>query len=69
MSTKDKLEIIPLGGLGEFGMNLMIYRHGDDCILVDTGMLFPGEDHLGVDVVIPDLSFLEDDPVELQHQP
>jgi ribonuclease J len=54
------LEIIPLGGLGEFGMNLMVYRHGDDCLIVDAGMMFPGEEHLGVDVVVPDLSFLDD---------
>jgi len=60
LSPKPQLEIIPLGGLGEFGMNMMLYRHGDDCLLVDSGMMFPGEEHLGVDVVIPDLSFLED---------
>jgi ribonuclease J len=40
-------------------MNLMVYRHGDDCLVVDAGMMFPGAEHLGVDVVIPDLSFLE----------
>jgi ribonuclease J len=49
-----------LGGLGEFGMNLMVYRCGDDCLVVDAGVMFPGEEHLGVNVVIPDLSFLED---------
>ena len=54
------LEIIPLGGLGEFGMNLMVYRLGEDCLVVDAGMMFPGAEHLGVDVVIPDLSFLDD---------
>jgi len=60
LSSKPQLEIIPLGGLGEFGMNLMVYRYGDDCLLVDSGMMFPGEEHLGVDVVIPDLSFLDE---------
>lgn len=59
MTRHDHLEIVPLGGLGEFGMNLMIYRHGDDCVVVDAGMMFPGEEHLGVNVVIPDLSFLD----------
>jgi len=54
------LEIVPLGGLGEFGMNLMVYRCGEDCLVVDAGMMFPGQEHLGVDVVIPDLSFLDD---------
>lgn len=59
MPQQTHLEIVPLGGLGEFGMNLMVYRHGDDCVVVDAGMMFPGEEHLGVNVVIPDLSFLE----------
>jgi ribonuclease J len=54
------LEIVPLGGLGEFGMNMMLYRYGSDCVVVDSGIMFPGEEHLGVDVVIPDLSFLDD---------
>jgi ribonuclease J len=56
----NHLEIIPLGGLGEFGMNLMVYRFGRDCVIVDAGMMFPGNEHLGVDVVIPKLDFLED---------
>ncbi len=54
------LELIPLGGLGEFGMNLMVFRIGDDCIVVDAGMMFPGAEHLGVDVIIPELGFLDD---------
>jgi ribonuclease J len=60
LAQPTHLEIIPLGGLGEFGMNLMVYRHGEDCLVVDAGMMFPGVEHLGVDVVIPDLTFLED---------
>jgi len=54
-----QLEIIPLGGLGEFGMNLMLYRWGDDCLIVDAGMMFPGDYLPGVDFVLPDLSFLD----------
>ena len=54
------LEIIPLGGLGEFGMNLMVYRYGGDCLVVDAGMMFPGAEHLGVDVVVPNMEFLDD---------
>jgi ribonuclease J len=54
------LEIIPLGGLGEFGMNMMLYRWGGDCILVDAGMMFPGSEHLGVDVIVPDLRYLDE---------
>ena len=59
MLGPSHLEIIPLGGLGEFGMNLMVYRWGRECLVVDAGMMFPGADHLGVDVVIPNLSFLD----------
>ena len=59
MSTHH-LEIIPLGGLGEFGMNLLVLRLGDDCLVVDAGMMFPGAEHLGVDVVIPNMEFLDD---------
>ena len=59
MRDARALEVIPLGGLGEFGMNLMVYRHGEDCLVVDAGMMFPGAEHLGVDVVIPNLSFLD----------
>jgi ribonuclease J len=59
MPSQKHLEVVPLGGLGDFGMNLMVYRYGDDCVVVDAGMMFPGEEHLGVNVVIPDLSFLD----------
>ncbi len=59
MHATTHLEIVPLGGLGEFGMNLMVYRWGDDCLVVDSGLMFPGAEHLGVDVVIPNLSFLD----------
>lgn len=54
-----KLEIIPLGGLGEFGMNSMALRYGDDIILIDAGMMFPEEELLGVDIVTPDFTYLE----------
>ncbi len=60
MPSSEQLEIIPLGGLGEFGLNLMVYRSGDDCLVVDAGMMFPGGFLPGVDFVIPDLSFLEE---------
>jgi ribonuclease J len=54
-----KLQIIPLGGLGEFGMNSMAIRYGDDIIVVDAGMMFPDAELLGVDIVIPDFAYLE----------
>jgi ribonuclease J len=55
----QKLEIIPLGGLGEFGMNSMALRYGDDIIVVDAGMMFPDSELLGVDIVTPDFTYLE----------
>src|SRR6267154_1059305 len=58
MSDK-KIQLVPLGGLGEFGMNSMAIRYGDDIIVVDAGMMFPDAELLGVDIVIPDFSFLE----------
>jgi ribonuclease J len=54
-----KLHVVPLGGLGEFGMNSMALRYGDDIIVVDAGMMFPDSELLGVDIVIPDFSYLE----------
>src|ERR1051326_3647926 len=54
-----KLQVIPLGGLGEFGMNSMAIRYGDDIIVVDAGMMFPDAELLGVDIVTPDFAYLE----------
>jgi len=53
------LEVVPLGGLGEFGMNMMAVSFGDTTILIDAGVMFPEPDQLGVDLIIPDLSFVE----------
>lgn len=54
------LEVIPLGGLGEFGMNMMAVRYGDDMIAIDAGLMFPEAGLPGVDFVIPDLGFVTD---------
>lgn len=56
------LRIIPLGGLGEIGMNLMVYEYGDASIIVDCGMMFPDAATLGVDVIVPDMTYLFDRP-------
>ena len=57
--TSQSLAAIPLGGLGEFGMNMMVLRLGDDIIVVDAGMMFPESELLGVDLVIPDITYLK----------
>src|SRR5258706_16341254 len=60
VARPSPLEIIPLGGLGEFGMNLMVYRYGGDCLVVDAGMMFPGAEHLGGHLGVPNMEFLDD---------
>ncbi|HIR86340.1 MAG TPA: ribonuclease J [Candidatus Limivicinus faecipullorum] len=55
----SKLKIIPLGGLGEIGKNMTAYEFGGDIIVVDCGMGFPDEDMYGVDIVLPDISYLK----------
>jgi len=55
-----KLQVIPLGGLGEFGMNSMALRYGDDIVVIDAGMMFPDAELLGVDIVTPDFAYLEE---------
>jgi ribonuclease J len=57
--SPSTLEVVPLGGLGEFGMNMMAVSWEDTTILVDAGVMFPDPDQLGVDLIIPDLSFVE----------
>ncbi len=58
--TDKKLQVIPLGGLGEFGMNCMVLRYEDDIIVLDAGMMFPDAELLGVDIVTPDFTYLEE---------
>jgi ribonuclease J len=59
----DVLRVIPLGGLGEVGKNMTVYELGDERIVVDAGMSFPRDEHLGVDVILPDFGYLHDRPV------
>jgi ribonuclease J len=59
----DALHVIPLGGLGEVGKNMTVYEMGDERIVVDAGMSFPRDEHLGVDVILPDFGYLHDRPV------
>jgi ribonuclease J len=56
----DVLRVIPLGGLGEVGKNMTVYETGGESIVVDAGMAFPRDEHLGVDVILPDFGYLRD---------
>ena len=56
--NSEKLRIIPLGGLDRIGMNMTAFEYGDSIIVVDCGLAFPEDDMLGVDLVIPDITYL-----------
>ncbi len=58
--NKTPLRIVPLGGLGEVGRNMMVYEYGDDILVVDSGLMFPENDMLGIDYIIPDMQYLID---------
>ncbi len=60
------LRAIPLGGLGEIGRNMMLYEYGDEMIVVDAGVMFPEQEMLGVDLVIPEISYIMKNPERLK---
>ena len=62
----SKLKIIPLGGVGEIGMNMTVLEYGDDIVVVDCGIVFPDEDMPGIDVVIPDMTYLTENRQKLR---
>ncbi|MGA2592443.1 MAG: ribonuclease J [Bryobacteraceae bacterium] len=66
MAENNLLQVIPLGGLGEFGMNMTAIRYGDEIIVIDSGMMFPEEELLGVDLVMPDLTFLKENQSQVK---
>ncbi len=58
MAKETKLSLIPLGGLGEIGKNMMVVRFGENIMVIDCGLMFPEEEMLGIDIVIPDITYL-----------
>jgi len=58
MAREPKISLIPLGGLGEIGKNMMVVRYGENILVIDSGLMFPEEDLLGIDIVIPDITYL-----------
>ena len=63
---RGTVQVIPLGGLGEFGMNLTVFRSREGMLVVDAGLMFPEQEFLGVDIVIPDMTFLAERAEEIQ---
>ena len=60
MNDNSRIKVIPLGGLEQIGMNMTAFEYNDSIVVVDCGLSFPGDDMLGIDCVIPDITFLKE---------
>src|SRR6187399_1032255 len=64
--SDQTLDVVPLGGLGEFGMHMMAFRCNGSIIVVDAGIMFPDEELLGVDIIVPDITYLLENKSEVK---
>ena len=65
MAKNKKIKIIPLGGLEEIGKNMTVIEYGDEMIMIDCGVAFPSDEMLGVDLVLPDITYVEENKDKL----
>ena len=63
---KDKLKVIPIGGLGEIGKNMTVFEYKDEMIIVDCGLKFPDDEMYGIDIVLPDFSYIVENADKLK---